>query len=315
MSEVIEDLLGNAEKAKELKKENRRLSKLVEQLRKDLKRASEMFDKMIEFTKHEGRDRDAIRELSSLKVEMEKRGRRLADTRAELMKRNNVYNELWVHKVKLTEALKTSETQVQILRERGDAVDKLRSDEKLAYENQKKQAKKEAKNLEKDIWKLGSLNKEYLNKIECLEEERKKNFGNDKQVKEMKKYIERLEKMNAEINLKASKLEEESNRKEGEQRHQLVRKDQELLDQLRKKDQEIKNLKDRMKRHNEDQVELKKELESTKIQLKNTYNALQSCDKRADIVKGMMENLEKELKELKKAQINETTPVATLGKP
>merc|ERR1711888_92279 len=186
MSEVIEDLMGNAEVAKEVKKENRRLNKTIEQQKRDLKRAREMFDKMIEFTKHEGRDRDAIKELSSLKVEMEKRGRRLADTRAELMKRNNVYNELWAHKEEKTKILKATEIQLQILKERSEAVDKLRSAEKLAHENQKKNAKKEVKNLEKDILKLGKLNKDYLDKIEYLEEEGKKNFGNDKQVKEMK---------------------------------------------------------------------------------------------------------------------------------
>merc|ERR1711895_158415 len=131
----------------------------------------------------------------------------------------------------------------------------------------------------------------------------------------MKKYIERLGKINVELSQKANKLKEECSRKEIDQKHQLVRKDQELIDQLRKKDQEIKNLRDRMKKHNEDQVELKKELESTKTQLKSTYDALQSCDRRADIVKGMMENLEKELEELKRAQINETTPVATHEKP
>merc|ERR1712121_537859 len=53
MSEVIEDLMGNEEKAKEVKKENKRLSKVIEQLRKDLKRASDMFDNMMEFTKPE----------------------------------------------------------------------------------------------------------------------------------------------------------------------------------------------------------------------------------------------------------------------
>ena len=83
--------------------------------------------------------------------------------------------------------------------------------------------------LEKDLVRLGSLNKDYIDKINVLEEDTKKRgSGNEKQLKEikdMKKYIERLEKQNADVSSKVAGLEKEVVLKEDEQRHQLVRKD------------------------------------------------------------------------------------------
>ena len=41
-----------------------------------------------------------------MKVDMEKTERRLAETRAKLMERNNTYNELWAHKEEKVKILK-----------------------------------------------------------------------------------------------------------------------------------------------------------------------------------------------------------------
>merc|ERR1712121_120208 len=100
-----------------------------------------MFDNMIEFTKPEGRDRDAVRELSNMKVDMEKTERRLAETRAKLMERNNTYNELWAHKEEKVRILKATESQLEVLKERSLAADGLREAEKRNYENRLKNAK------------------------------------------------------------------------------------------------------------------------------------------------------------------------------
>merc|ERR1712121_222134 len=143
--------------------------------------------------------------------------------------------------------------------------------------------------------RLGSLIRDYINKINVLEEEaKKKGSGNEKQLKEikdMKKYIERLEKQNADVSSKVAGLEKEVVMKEDEQKHQLVRKDREWADEIRKKEQEVKYLGDRIKRLNGDQIELKKELEKkekelekkekevddTKEQWRTTYDTLMSC--------------------------------------
>merc|ERR1712138_264307 len=96
---------------------------------------------------------------------------------------------------------KATEKQLEELKQRSEAADGVRKAEKTHYGNMLKNAKNERKNLEKDLLRLGKLNGDYLDKINTLEEEaRMKNSGNDKQMKEMKdmrKYIDKLEKQNA----------------------------------------------------------------------------------------------------------------------
>merc|ERR1711888_145660 len=111
-------------------------------------------------------------------------------------------------------------------------------------------------------------------------------------------------------------------RKEEEQKHSLVRKDKKWEDEIRKKNQEIINLYERMKKSNENKVELKKEIESakkeienTKAQWKETYDTLQSCNRRADIADSLIKKLEKEIELRKQVQTEEISPVAVLVKP
>merc|ERR1712050_829651 len=99
MSEVIEDLLSIEEKSKKTKKENRRLHKVIEELRSNAKHWSNKFDKMLEFTKPENKHRDAIKELVEIKITVEEVENRITGVRAKLTERNKEYNKLWDHHV------------------------------------------------------------------------------------------------------------------------------------------------------------------------------------------------------------------------
>ena len=326
MSEVIEDLLKNLEEAKELKRTNRGLNKIIDQLRSDLKRGTAMFDNMMEFTKTGAENRNVVKELAEMKVDLDKGVQRLAETRSTLIERNHKYDELWAHKVEKDRVLKAKEKQVEDLKAQREAADGIRKAEKTHYTNLLKNAKNDRKNLEKDTLRLGNLNKGYLDKIDNLEEEiKKKNTGNNKQLKEIKdlrKYIERLERQNAEISTKVLTLENEMMKKEEEKKHSLVRKDKEWEDEIRKKNQEIVNLYDRMRKGNDDKVELKKEIDSAKkeidnvkAQWKETYDTLQSCSRRADVQDSIINKLEKEIEIRKQMQAVEKPPVAVPVEP
>merc|ERR1711970_1619579 len=106
-----------------MRRENRRMNKVIEQLRSDLKRGSEMFNNMMEFTKPGGKNRNAIREVAEMKIDLERGEKRLAETRTKLIERNSKYDELWAHKVEKDRILKATEKQLEVLKERNEAAD------------------------------------------------------------------------------------------------------------------------------------------------------------------------------------------------
>ena len=333
MTEVIEDLLRSIEEAKEIKKENRRLDKIIDQLRSDVEHGNKRFNNMLEYTKPGGRHRNAVKELAEMKIDLENAEKRLQEVKNKYIERNNLYEELWAHKEGREEIHKATEKQMETLNDRTKALDKLREAEKKNYESKMRAARNERNDLEKDLLRLGNLNREYLNKIDVLERDTKKRgSGNEKQqkeIKELKKYIERLEVINADVSSKVAGLEKEVINKEDEQKHQLVRKDREWADEIRKKEQEVKHLDDRIKRLNGDQIELKKELEKkekelekkekevvdTKEQWRTTYDTLMSCNRRAEVAESIISKLEKQLEIYRPAQVEEASLVAKPEKP
>ena len=126
MSEVIEDLLSIEEKSKKTKKENRRLHKVIEELKSNAKHWSKKFDKMLEFTKPENKHRDAIKELIEIKITVEEVENRITGVRAKLADRNEKYNKLWEYHVDRKNYIKDLEKKMDLQKEKEIYVEGLR---------------------------------------------------------------------------------------------------------------------------------------------------------------------------------------------
>ena len=110
--------MANEEKSKKTKKENRRLHKVIEELKSNAKHWSKKFDKMREFTKPENKHRDAIKELIEIKITVEEVENRITGVRAKLADRNEKYNKLWEYTVDRKNYIKDLEKKMDLQKEK-----------------------------------------------------------------------------------------------------------------------------------------------------------------------------------------------------
>ena len=109
MSELIEDMLKCGEEVKELSAGNRRLGKVIEELRKQIDHWERFNRNLVEFSRPQGPQRDAVRELMELKVLKEGLEKQISNLKLALKDRSEKYEDAfsWKERRKIEiEALK-----------------------------------------------------------------------------------------------------------------------------------------------------------------------------------------------------------------
>ena len=100
MSVMIEDMLGGGEDVKKINAQNRRLRKVIEELRKQLSHWEKLNKNLVEFSRPEGLQRDAVKELGELKIVKEGMEKQLTNLKNALKVRNEEYDLAFAWKEK-----------------------------------------------------------------------------------------------------------------------------------------------------------------------------------------------------------------------
>merc|ERR1711888_562081 len=118
MSEVLEEMLENEEKSHKVKTENRRLRKVIEELKDSVKQWTKMYDKLLDCARPENRQRDAIRKLTEIRLTVEETESRLTEMRGKLITKQRDYDELWEYSEGRKLLVKSLEKQLDLLKKK-----------------------------------------------------------------------------------------------------------------------------------------------------------------------------------------------------
>ena len=166
MSELIEDMLRCWEEVKELSAGNRRLRKLVEDLKKQVAHW-EIYNKHLTgFNRPQGPQRDAVKELMDLKVIKEGLENQISNLKHLLKDRSEKYEDAfaWKEKRKMeNEALKKQLEVIKELREKEGS----KYERDLAEEKKKlKMEKATKKKMKEENTDLKNQNDDNVRKLE-----------------------------------------------------------------------------------------------------------------------------------------------------
>ena len=196
MSELIEDMLKCGEEVKELSAGNRRLGKIIEDLKMQVGRWETYNKHLVEFNRPQGPQRDAVRELMELKVIKEGLEKQISNLKLSLKDRSEKYEAAfeWKERRKIeNEALKK---QLEVLKELREK-EGTKYDKELAEEKKLKTERATKKKMKEENIVLKDLNEDNMMKLEGLNGE----------MTEMKNNYEGLKKYEGRDRCKRSKDE------------------------------------------------------------------------------------------------------------
>ena len=301
MSEMIEDMLKGGEEVKELSAENRRLKKVIEDLRKQMDHWERLNRNLMEFTRPEGLQRDAVKELVELKVIKEGLEKQISKMRHALKDRSEQYEVAFAWKEMRKKEVESLKKQVDVLKE-------LRDKESIKHENELTEEKKKLKTertmkkkLKEENSIIRDLNEDNMMKLEILNGEMTQMKDDyEAQVEGMKRDIDAREERMDGMEVQIIELQAE-----------LAKQGNSQLDSTRRREREMKVLEERVRERQKNLIETKKELIDANNNLKSSLKAIETSNKRAEEAERKCEELRKKIE----AQTQGQPPVANIEEP
>ena len=233
----------------------------------------------MEFTRPEGKQRDAIKELGELKLVNEGLEKRISHMRNTIIERNTEYERVFDYNKRRKKVVETLERKVETLEKKVKLSEEIREAETAKFVNDLAKEKKkvkdernEKKKMKEELSGISDRNIDNRRKIDELEEELSKmKNGNELQVSDLTRHIQAYEERVYDKDLEIMKLRDEMTKQEN--KHQ---------DFERKRDKDMQVLNERLQNRYKELIEAKKDLVDAGKQLRKTLETLKSCDRRED---------------------------------
>ena len=165
MSEMIEDMLGCGEEVKKLSAQNKRLKKVIDELRKQLNHWDRLNKNLAEFSRPEGMQRDAVKELGEMKIMKEDLEKQVTKLRNALKVRNEEYELAYEWKEKRKKEVETLKKKVDLAEEIREAESTKFTKDLILERKRVKSERTEKKKLKEEISIIRDLNEDNLRKI------------------------------------------------------------------------------------------------------------------------------------------------------